>query len=196
MAAVAASAAAAIAMTAAIAPALAAPRPTAEHAARPRAAAHGKTSDRAKTTASYGKLAQAVPHVITTQLGGGKYVTVVRCTGSVSTPPPVQLARRDDPLTVVGHHPTAAVVKLLSKPKAYKTVYTCTVIVEVKVPVVKKKTHPSRPSHPGKEGGKGGCAAGTVGGGTGKGHGCHRVIIVNTGFGGEAGTVAGHHPAS
>ena len=75
------------------------------------------------------------------------------------------------------------VIKQLAKPKAYKTVYSCTVTVKEKAPAPKKpkKTHPVR------------CELGQGGPWTG-GRSCHRVIL-NTGFGGEAGPVARHHPA-
>jgi hypothetical protein len=175
MGAVAAAAAATLAATAAMVPAFAATHP-ADHATLARTAAHGKASARARRT---------LADVITSDFGdGGKYVTVVRCTGTVSAPPPVRLARLDDPLTVRGARPAAAVVKLLAKPKAYKTVYTCTVIVEQKVPAA-KKTHPVA---------KQSCTLGAGSGWRGRLRGCHHVVL-NTGFGGEAGPVAGHHPA-
>jgi hypothetical protein len=175
MGAVAAAAAATFAATVAMAPAFAAARP-ADHATLARTAAHGKTHSRARRT---------LADVITSDFGDGKYVTVVRCTGSGSTPPPVRLARLDDPLTVRGARPTAAVVKLLAKPKAYKTVYTCTVIVEQKVPTATKKPHLLA---------KKSCELGTSRGGGGRSRSCHPVVILNTGFGGEAGPVASHHP--
>ena len=104
MGAVAAAAAATLAAAAVMAPAFAATRP-ADHAAPARTAAHGKIDHAARRT---------LADVITSQLrDGGKYVTVVRCTGTASTPPPVRLARLDDPLTVRGTRPPAAVVKLL-----------------------------------------------------------------------------------
>jgi hypothetical protein len=87
---------------------------------------------------------------------------------------------------VRGARPAAAVVKLLAKPKAYKTVYTCTVVVEEKVPTAKRKTHLLA---------KKSCELGTSRGLGGRGRSCHPVVILNTGFGGEAGPVAGHHPA-
>ncbi len=176
MVAVAAAAAATLAAAAVMAPAFAAPRP-ADHATLARTAAHGKTNHHSRRT---------LADVITSDFGdGGKYVTVVRCTGTVSTPPPVRLARLDDPLTVRGARPTAAVVKLLGKPKAYKTVYTCTVIVEEKAPAAKKKTHLAKKS----------CELGPGRGWSGRRRSCRQVVILNTGFGGEAGPVASHHPA-
>jgi hypothetical protein len=179
MGAVAAAAAATLAAAAVMAPAFAATRP-ADHATLARTAAHG--------TAAHGTARhhtrRTLADVITSDFGdGGKYVTVVRCTGTVPTPPPVRLARLDDPLTVRGARPTAAVVKLLAKPKAYKTVYTCTVTVKEKVPAAKKKTHLVA---------KKSCELGL---GRGWWRGCHPVVILNTGFGGEAGPVASHHPA-
>jgi hypothetical protein len=164
-------AAAALAAAAVMTPAFAATRP-AEHAAKTRTAGHGKVKHHVKPTPA---------DVITSQLGhGGKYVTVVRCTGSVPTPPPVTLAQLNDPLTVRGGHPTAGVIKQLARPKTYRTVYSCTVTVKEKVPTPKKKTHPA-----GCELGKGAPTSRKS---------CHRVVL-NTGFGGEAGTVAHHHPA-
>jgi len=176
MGAVAAAAAASLAAAAWMAPAFAATRP-ADHATPTRTAAHDTTNAHARRT---------LAHVITSDFGdGGKYVTVVRCAGTASSPPPVRLARLDDPLTVRGARPTAAVVKLMAKPKAYKTVYTCTVIVKQRVPT-KKKPHPVA---------KKSCELGTGRGWGSRGRSCHPVIILNTGFGGEAGPVASHHPA-
>jgi hypothetical protein len=180
VAAAAATAAAALAAAAVMAPAFAATRP-ADHATVARTAAHRKTDHHARRT---------LADVITSDFGdGGKYVTVVRCTGTVSTPPPVRLARLDDPLTVRGARPTASVVKLLAKPKAYKTVYACTVLVEEKAPVAKKKTHlvAKKSCELGPGGGWGGRG--------GRGRSCHPLVVLNTGFGGEAGPVASHHPA-
>jgi hypothetical protein len=177
MGAVAAAAAAGLAAAAVMAPAFAATRP-ADQATLARTAAHGTTNQHARRT---------LADVITSDFGdGGKYVTVVRCTGTVSTPPPVRLARLDDPLTVRGTRPTAGVVKLLARPKAYKTVYTCTVIVEEKVPAAKKKAHLIA---------KRGCELGTGRGWVGRWRSCRHAVILDTGFGGEAGPVASHHPA-
>jgi hypothetical protein len=174
---VAATAAATLAAAAVMAPAFAASRP-ADHAPLARAAAHGKASHRARRT---------LADVITSDFGdGGQYVTVVRCTGTVSAPPPVRLARRGDPLTVRGARPAAAVVRLLAKPKTYKTVYSCTVIVKEKVPAARKKPHlVARKS----------CELGPGRGWVGRWRSCAREVILNTGFGGEAGPVASHHPA-
>jgi hypothetical protein len=168
MGAVAAVAAATLAAAAVMAPAFAASRP-ADHATLARAAAHGKTDHAARRT---------LADVITSDFGGGKYVTVVRCTGTASIPPAVRLARRDDPLTVRGARPAAAVVKLLGQPKTYKTVYTCTVIVKEKVPPAKK-----------------GCELGPGRNWVSRWLSCDHKVILNTGFGGEAAPVGSHHPA-
>jgi hypothetical protein len=177
MGAVAAAAAGTLAAAAVMAPAFAASRP-ADHGSLARTAAHGKANHHTRRT---------LADVITSDFGdGGKYVTVVRCTGTVSTPPPVRLARLDDPLTVRGARPAAAVVKLLAKAKTYKTVYTCTVIVKEKVPPAKKK-----PQLVAKKS----CELGTGRGWVGRLRSCGHEVILNTGFGGEAGPVASHHPA-
>jgi hypothetical protein len=177
MGAVAVAAAATLAAAVVMAPAFAETRPAVQ-ATQGRAAAHGKTSHHTR---------RALAAVITSDFGdGGKYVTLVRCTGSVTAPPPVRLARFDDPLTVRGAHPAAAVVKLLGKPKAYKTVYTCTVIVEQKVPAARKKTHLVASKS---------CELGPSLGWGGRWRTCRPVVILDTGFGGEAGPVASHHPA-
>jgi hypothetical protein len=175
MGAVTAAAAATLAAAAVMAPAFAATRP-ADHATLARTAAHGKANHHPR---------RALADVITSDFGdSGKYVTVVRCTGTVSTPPSVRLARLDDPLTVRGARPATAVVKLLAKPNAYKTVYTCTVIVKEKVP-------PARTLPPAKKS----CEVGTGRGWAAWWRSCHPEVILNTGFGGEAGPVASHHPA-
>ena len=180
MAAVAATGAAVtIAAAAAIVPAFAATRPAdhSPHAAHARTAAHKAHQHQRPTLAA----------VITSEFGdGGKYVTVVSCTGKITTPPPVVLARLNDPLTVKGGRPTEAVKKLLAQPKTYHTVYSCTVTVK------QKTTTPKTPKKP-RTVTKNKCEWG-IGGGGGPWHLCHRVIL-NTGFGGAAGTVAKHHPA-
>jgi hypothetical protein len=181
MAAVAATGAATLAAAAVMVPAFAATRPgdhaaRTAHAAHTRVVAHLKADRPAKPT---------LADVITSEFGdGGKYVTVVSCSGKVTVPPPVLLARLDDPLTVHGGHPTPTIEKLLSQPKTYKTIYTCTVVVKVKTPTPKKKSRAvTRPR----------CELGPGGGVGGPWHMCHRVIL-NTGFGGRAGAVAKHHP--
>jgi hypothetical protein len=175
MGAVAAVAAATLAAAAVMAPAFAASRP-ADHARPARTAAHGKTGHPARPT---------LANVITSDFGGGKYVTVVRCTGTASTPPTVRLARSGDPLTVRGARPAAAVVKLLGQRRTYKTVYTCTVIVKEAVPPANKRAHlAARKS----------CELGPGRTWVGRWLRCVHGVILNTGFGGEAGPVGGHHP--
>ena len=181
MGAVAAAAAVTLTAAAAISPALAATRPAGQHArpahvtARLTAKQHGKLH--AKQPAK-----GTVADVITSDFQGkGKYVTIVSCSGTVATPPPVHLARLNDPLDVRGAKPTATLLKLLGQPKVYKTVYTCTVTVKIKVPAKKRVVV------------KKSCKLGP-GIGVGPWKSCHRVVL-NTGFGGEAGTVASHHPA-
>jgi hypothetical protein len=172
-----------------IVPAMAAPRPSAAHPA-----AHGKTSQDAKTgaqakdaAARRAKTVSSLPTEIGSNLDGGKYVTVVRCQG-VDSPPPVRIARPGSPLMVSGAGHSAAILAMLKKPNPYKTIYTCTVVVKEKVPAKVKKTT----AH------KTGCeiAAGghTGSGSTGK-KGCTKTVTLNTGFGGLAPRVAGHHPA-
>jgi len=185
--AVAAAAAATIAAAAVMVPAFAATGPAGRtalartalaHTALAHTAAHGTTGHRAGGT---------LADVITSDFGaGGKYVTVVRCAGAGSAPPSVRLARRDDPLTVRGAHPAASVVALLGQARAYKTVYTCTVIVKERVPPAKRK--PPR-------GATRSCELGAGRGWLGWWRSCHHEVILNTGFGGEAGPVASHHPA-
>jgi hypothetical protein len=68
---------------------------------------------------------------------------------------------------------------MLARPKAYKTVYSCTVLVEEKAPTAKKKS----------------CELATRRGSGGRWRSCHPEITLNTGFGGEAGPMASHHPA-
>jgi hypothetical protein len=181
---VATAATATIAAAAGIAPALAAQRP----AQRP---AHVRPATHARETFRHAKIIRTLPEEIASEFQGGKYVTLVHCSGTVRTPPPLHLARPDVPLTVRGGGPEAGIVKMLGKSHAYRTIYTCTVIVKVKVPVV-VKTHKKTVHH-----GKKTCeiAAGAPGTGGGKQGHCSHVITLNTGFGGAAGQVAGHHPA-
>jgi hypothetical protein len=81
---------------------------------------------------------------------------------------------------------------MLAKPNPYKTIYTCTVSVEIKT-TPKPAKHTVR--HPAK---KKTCEIGTVGGAAGgrSGAGCTKTVTLNTGFGGMAGQVAHHRPAS
>jgi hypothetical protein len=181
----------AIAAAATIAPAMAAARPAAA-----RSVAHVKTTTaqaKAKAAAARAKLiaqqvqaAKAQPVVIGSEEGNYKYVTVVSCQNT-RTPPPITLGRPGTPLTASGVGPSAGILKSLQKPNAYKTIYTCTVVVKEKVPPKPRKA--SSPTSP-----KPSCkfSAGKTGQGNGKS--CSRHVTVNTGFGGLAPQVTGHHP--
>jgi hypothetical protein len=193
----------AVAAAAAMAPAMAAARPVPAHSA-----AHAKTTvTHAKTTAVHAKTAKTgktaktaktaaqggsnAPTVIDSELDGGKYVTVVRCQG-VDSPPPVTLGKPDTPLTVHGQDPAATVVKALTKANPYKTIYTCTVVVQQKVPPKPKPT----PHKPACEFATGtGGSGGSGGSGGAAGHTCTTHVTLNTGFGGLAPQVKNHTPA-
>jgi hypothetical protein len=155
-----------------IAPAMAAPRPITARPMIARPAAHAKLA------------ASNAATEIDSELQDGKYVTVVRCHG-VDSPPPVQLAKPGTPLTVSGVGPSAAIAAMLHKPNPYKTVYTCTVIIEVKVPPKATRT---KATH------KRGCEIATGGAGR-TGGGCTKAVTLNTGFGGMSSQVKNHHPA-
>ena len=75
--------------------------------------------------------------MIASETSGGKYVTVVTCSGG-ATPPPIKLGAPGTPLTASGTGPSAGLSAMLSKPNPYKTVYTCSVTVE-------EKTIPAKP---------------------------------------------------
>jgi hypothetical protein len=181
-------------------PAMAAPRPAAAHpAAQAKQAAHAKAAGARAATAARSKAAAvqgpgSLPTVIGSELGGGKYVTVVSCHG-VDSPPPVTLAEPGTPLVVNGVGPSAAVLTMLEKPNPYKIIYSCTVTVREKVPAKPKpvaKVKKAFKAH------KKGCeiATGGPGGGpTGGRTGCTKPVTLNTGFGGEAPQVKDHHPA-
>lgn len=160
------------AAAATILPAMAAPRPAAAHPAEP---AQRAAPLRAAGTPGPG----FPPTTIGSELGQGKYVTVVRCQG-VDSPPPVTLARPGTPLTVNGAGPSAAILAELKKPNPYKAIYTCTVTVEEKVP---PKPRPAVKHKKGCEIKEGGRAR------------CTKPVTLNTGFGGEAQQVKDHHPA-
>jgi hypothetical protein len=169
---------------AAIAPAMAAARPM---GARSAAAAAAKESE-AKTVESRVKRAAVrplAPLQIASQLSGGQYVTIVQCHGSVRTPPPIQVARPDGPLSVKGSTLSSGQLALLKKPDAYKTVYTCTVVVKERV---QAKPKPRIAGH------RACVVSGTGGGGRKSSTRCKKVTL-NTGFGGLAAQVAQHHPA-
>lgn len=181
-----ATAAAATMAAATIGPAMAAPRSAAGHpAAHVRSAtAHARTAP-AKATAKRATPASSLPTEIASELDGGKYVTVVRCQG-VDSPPPVHLGKPGTPLIVSGGGPSSAISKMLKQADPYKDVYTCTVLVEEKVPAkpraaVTKKiaAHKVR-----------GCEIAT--GGSTR---CTKKVTLNTGFGGLAPQVKQHHPA-
>ena len=181
-----ATAAAATMAAATIGPAVAAPRSAAGHpAAHSRSAtAHARTAPE-KATAQQAKPASSLPTEIASELDGGKYVTVVRCQG-VDSPPPVHLGKPGTPLIVSGGGPSSAISKMLKQADPYKDIYTCTVLVEEKVPAkpraaVTKKiaAHKVR-----------GCEIAT--GGRTR---CTKKVTLNTGFGGLAPQVKQHHPA-
>lgn len=115
-----------IATAATIVPAMAAAHPAAVHAA-----AHAKRAVR------HAKAASDPSTVIGSELDNGEYVTVVRCHG-VRVPPPITVGKPGTPLTAKGVGPSAGILKLLKKPSPYKTIYTCTVVVETKTPTPKK----------------------------------------------------------
>ncbi|HEY1700287.1 MAG TPA: hypothetical protein VGG75_11305 [Trebonia sp.] len=113
---------------------------------------------------------QVKPVSVISQDQSGQYVSVVTCKGA-ATPPAVTLKAAGTPLRVTG-----TTIKAVTRPKAYRTVYTCTVTVEKKLPV---------------QTGKGGglkCELGQMSQ-------CHKAVNLNTGFGGKASTVSKHHPA-
>jgi hypothetical protein len=187
-------------------PAMAAPRPATAHpaadgkqAAHAKQAADGKAAGAHAATAARPKAAAAqgpsfLPTVIGSELGGGKYVTVVSCHG-VDSPPPVTLAKPGTPLVVNGVGPSAAVLTMLKKPNPYKTIYTCTVTVREKVPAKPKPVAKVRKAHKAHKKGCEIAAGGHSGGPTGGRTGCTKPVTLNTGFGGEAPQVKDHHPA-
>jgi hypothetical protein len=184
-----------------VAPALAAPRPaTVTPAQHARPAGHAKPAEQAKTTGgakttvpakeaiARPKAAERGPGFAGTTIGseldGGKYVTVVHCQG-VDSPPPVTLAKQGTPLVVNGVGPSANILAMLKAPNPYKTVYTCTVTVKERVPSKPKPVAKKAPkAH------KKGCEIATGGRKT-----CTKPVTLNTGFGGLASQVKGHHPA-
>jgi hypothetical protein len=172
---------------AAIGPAMAAPRTAGAGSAASRPAKSGtKAEPVTKLAARHAAASALAPLQVTSQLGNGQYVSVVQCQGSVKTPPPVEVAQPDAPLTVHGSGLSAGTLAALKQPNAYKTVYSCTVVVKERVPP-KPKPRPA---------GHRGCVvaggSGTGGGESGKR--CKKVTL-NTGFGGLSAKVAEHHPA-
>jgi hypothetical protein len=181
-----ATAAAATMAAATIGPAMAAPRAMAAHPA-----AHAKTtaaharSTPAKTTAKQAKPTSSLPTEIASELDGGKYVTIVRCQG-VDSPPPVHLGKPGTPLIVSGGGPSTAIAKMLKQADPYKDIYTCTVLVEEKVPATPRAAVTKKvAAHKVR-----GCEIAT--GGSTR---CTKKVTLNTGFGGLAPQVRHHHPA-
>jgi hypothetical protein len=187
----------AIAAAATIAPAMAAARPAAT-----RSVAHVRTTTaqakakaaaaaRAKLIAQQVQAAKSQPVVIGSEEDNYKYVTVVSCQNT-RTPPPIALGQPGTPLTASGVGPSAGILKSLQQPNHYKTIFTCTVVVKEKVPPKPRKA--ASPKSPKPKSAKPSCkfAAGKAGQGSGKS--CSRHVTVNTGFGGLAPQVTGHHP--
>jgi hypothetical protein len=166
-------------------PAMAAPRATAAHRA-----AHAKTTTAharntpAKTSAKQAKPTSSLPTEIASELDGGKYVTVVRCQG-VDSPPPVHLGKPGTPLIVSGGGPSTAIAKMLKQADPYKDIYTCTILVEEKVPAKPAAVTKKIAAHKVR-----GCEIATGGGAR-----CTKKVTLNTGFGGLAPQVTHHHPA-
>jgi hypothetical protein len=181
-----------------VAPALAAPRPAtarpAEHAKKAeqavravpaKKAGQAKTTGDAKEAVARTKAAGRGPGYEATTIGseldGGKYVTVVHCQG-VDSPPPVTLGKTGTPLIVNGVGPSTKILAMLAKPNPYKDIYTCTVTVKERVP--------AKPKPAAKKAPKKGCEIASGDRST-----CTKPVTLNTGFGGEASQVKGHHPA-
>jgi hypothetical protein len=199
-----AAAGAAVAATATVMPAMAASGPAARPAAQARSLTRATTAvERAPRAAGQPALPSLSSADIAAESDGGKYLTVVHCRG-VDTPPPVRIGAPGMPLTAYGTGPSAALLKMLQKPNPYKTVYTCTVNIELKVQA--KPAKPAKPGKPAKPAKpvkkatvtKPSCEIGTGAGPAGSGRtpkGCTKPVTLNTGFGGMAAQVAGHHPA-
>jgi hypothetical protein len=151
----------------------------------------------------------------------GTYLTVVTCSGGKSAPPPVVITTAD-PFTVRGTIDTKAVTKALAqKPSGYAPVYTCTITVLKKLPVcpagqsqvngmtghatcmtpqqelawfVSQAVSASGPKSKAcvtakKLAGKGDKTAHKAERFT-----CSTKLVLNTGFGGMAGSVSRHRP--
>jgi hypothetical protein len=194
--AVAAGAAAAVALaatamsTAAITPVLAAARPTGTTPAKsapaksvPATSAKGTDAKTGKTIKT-GKTAKGAktkidPVTIVSQYANGKYMSVLHCQG-ISTPPPIRLKAPGTPLTLKGTGPSAGQTAGLSTPPGYQTVYKCTIVVQERPVLVLKPRCELAPTGPGS-GGPGAAV-------------CHQQVSISTGFGGEAASVARHHP--
>jgi hypothetical protein len=155
----------------AVGPAMAATRPAATHPAAHAKAPTGKPG--AVPAMRHLKSAPAAPTEIASEVEGGKYVTVVKCSGGMP-PKPIRLAARDIPLTVHGTGSSPAIAAKLAKPNRYKTLYTCTVTVRLQAPLTKIAV--KKPSISVN------CKV------------CTKIVTLNTGFGGLAGQVSKHHP--
>lgn len=154
--------------------------PVQHQVALAKAAKAEKAAKAAKARKTGKPAGNADPVKIISQYGSGQYVTVVTCNGA-TVPGPVQLNHPRTPLRVTGANATPATVSALAKPRAYKKIYSCTVIVEKKVPAGKSSRCelPGVAVSPGK--GAGACGK--------------RRVTLNTGFGGMSQPVARHHPA-
>ncbi|MGH3168054.1 MAG: hypothetical protein ACRDN0_19490, partial [Trebonia sp.] len=167
--------------TAAFTPVLAAARPV-PGTAHAKGTAHARDKVQAKDKVHAKDVTATDPVRIVSQYGHGKYMSILTC-GGVDTPPPIRLKAPGAPLTLKGTGPSAGETKALSKPKAYMKVFKCTIMLDEKVPPT-----------PGCELAAGGPGSGGPGdSGTGAAA-CHRQVTLNTGFGGEAASVALHHP--
>jgi len=165
------------------APAKAAPVKAAPAKASPVKSANGADTKAAKTgkTTKTGKTAKTKidPVTIVSQYQNGKYMSVLHCQG-ISTPPPIRLKAPGTPLTLKGTGPSAGETAGLSTPPGYQNVYKCTIVVEERPVLVMKPRCELAPTGPGS-GGPGAAV-------------CHQQVSISTGFGGEAASVARHHP--
>jgi hypothetical protein len=186
----------AAAAAATIAPAMAATTHTAGGSAPQASSTSARSITRASTAAERARVtakqAGDPSRVIAGESDGGKYVTVVTCSGG-ATPPPIRLAAPGTPLTTSGTGPPAGISAMLRKPNLYKTVYTCSVTVEEKTVPVKPNAKGAVRKTKCKLGSQGGSASGSGAGGA-KTAACSKGVTLNTGFGGMAKQVAGHHP--
>jgi hypothetical protein len=183
-----------------------------------------KTTKTAKTTKNEGgtkATAATAAHVVSeSRDASGTYMTVVRCSGK-TMPAPVVITTAD-PFSVKGTINTKVVTKALARrPSGYVPVYTCTVTVLRKLPacspgkgVVKGLTGHGVCLTPQQEiawfVGQAVSASGPkskacltarklAGKGDKTAHKAERFtcaakVVLNTGFGGAAGSVSRHHP--
>lgn len=122
--------------------------------------------------------AAAAPVKILSQDASGQYVSEVTCDGKAA-PAPVRLNQPRTPIRLTGSALTPATARALARPRTYRQVYRCTIIVEKKAPV------------PAGKGGGVGTKCELPGKG---GRLCTSDVTLNTGLGGAAHSVAGHHP--